>query len=83
MNIRKGLAVLGAVLAMSTSILSVASPAAAAARDGICDSGEFCYYYNSNQAGSASDFTDSWTTTVRPNRPATTSRAPAAARACA
>ncbi len=35
------------------------SPAAAAARDGTCDSGEFCYYYNSNQAGSVSDFTDS------------------------
>ena len=31
----------------------------AADRDGICDSGEFCYYYNSNQAGSVSDFTDS------------------------
>jgi hypothetical protein len=33
--------------------------ASAAARDGGCDSGEFCYYYNSNQAGSVSDFTDS------------------------
>ncbi|MEU4335426.1 SpoIID/LytB domain-containing protein [Micromonospora lupini] len=59
MNFRKSLAIVGAVLAMSTSILSVASPAAAAARDGTCDSGEFCYYYNSNQAGSVSDFTDS------------------------
>ncbi|MFC3993796.1 SpoIID/LytB domain-containing protein, partial [Actinoplanes siamensis] len=36
-------------------------PAAAPAadRDGGCDSGEFCYYYNSDQEGSVSDFTDS------------------------
>ncbi|AKU15622.1 phage tail tip lysozyme [Luteipulveratus mongoliensis] len=33
------------------------SAAQAAGRDGVCDSGEFCYYYNSNQAGSISDFT--------------------------
>ncbi|WP_405102226.1 peptidase inhibitor family I36 protein [Micromonospora sp. NBC_01412] len=59
MNIRKSLAIFGAALAMTTSILAVASPASAAARDGSCDSGEFCYYYNSNQAGSISDFTDS------------------------
>src|SRR5690349_23491105 len=59
MNIRKSLAVVGAALAMTTSILSVASAASAAARDGDCDSGEFCYYFNSNQAGSISDFTGS------------------------
>jgi murein DD-endopeptidase MepM/ murein hydrolase activator NlpD len=35
------------------------SPASAAARDGVCDSGEFCYYYNSNNAGAISDFTTS------------------------
>jgi peptidoglycan hydrolase-like amidase len=33
--------------------------ASAASRDGACDSGEFCYYYNSNEAGSISDFTGS------------------------
>ena len=33
--------------------------ASAAGRDGVCDSGEFCYYYNSNEAGSISDFTGS------------------------
>ncbi|GID95566.1 peptidase inhibitor family I36 protein [Amorphoplanes digitatis] len=59
MNIRKSLAVAGAALAVATSILSVSSPASAAARDGACDSGEFCYYFNSNQAGSVSDFTES------------------------
>ncbi|MGW3887725.1 peptidase inhibitor family I36 protein [Micromonospora chokoriensis] len=59
MNIRKSLAVAGTALAMTTSILSVASPAQAASRDGVCDSGEFCYYYNSGYAGSISDFTGS------------------------
>ncbi|BEL10455.1 hypothetical protein Q0Z83_086460 [Actinoplanes sichuanensis] len=56
MNIRKGLAVAGAALAVATSVLGFSSPASAAARDGDCDSGEFCYYYNSDQAGSISDF---------------------------
>ncbi|WP_318836044.1 peptidase inhibitor family I36 protein, partial [Janibacter melonis] len=38
----------------------VAAPTAqAAGRDGTCQSGEFCYYYNSGQAGSVSDFTTS------------------------
>ncbi|MEV0660698.1 peptidase inhibitor family I36 protein [Actinomadura luteofluorescens] len=35
------------------------SPASAAARDGKCDGGEFCYYYNSDNQGSISDFTGS------------------------
>ena len=49
------LAVVGVVAA-----LVVTAPAAqAAARDGICQSGEFCLYYNSDQAGSVSDFTTS------------------------
>ena len=39
-----------------------AAPSAqAAARDGICESGEFCLYYNSDHAGSVSDFTTSIT----------------------
>ena len=60
MNIRKSLASVGAALAVTIAILGVASPAsAAAARDGVCDSGEFCYYYNSDLAGSVSDFTES------------------------
>lgn len=59
MSIRKSLALIGTALAMTTSIVSVASPAMAATRDGICDSGEFCFYYNSNHAGSISDFTGS------------------------
>ena len=59
LHLRKSLAVAGIALALTTSVLSAASPASAAGRDGTCDSGEFCYYYNSNEAGSVSDFTDS------------------------
>ncbi|GIE87311.1 peptidase inhibitor family I36 protein [Actinoplanes regularis] len=59
MNIRKSLAVAGAALAVATSALSFAAPASAAARDGVCDSGEFCLYYNSDNEGSISDFTGS------------------------
>ena len=50
------------VLATAALILSgvvLASPASAAGRDGICNSGEFCYYFNSYEAGSVSDFTGS------------------------
>jgi len=36
-----------------------AAPSFAASRDGVCQAGEFCFYYNSGQAGSASDFTGS------------------------
>jgi hypothetical protein len=46
-----------ALLAGGAAVL--AAPAAAAGRDGTCDGGEFCYYFNSNEAGSVSDFTDS------------------------
>ncbi|MFI5836627.1 peptidase inhibitor family I36 protein [Micromonospora sp. NPDC051300] len=59
MTIRRSLTTVGAALAMTTSILIVATPASAASRNGVCDSGEFCYYYNSDQAGSLSDFTTS------------------------
>jgi hypothetical protein len=58
-NFRTSLAVVGAALAMTTFLLSSGSPASAASRDGVCDSGEFCYYFNSDEAGSVSDFTDS------------------------
>ncbi|PRY14560.1 CHAP domain-containing protein [Kineococcus rhizosphaerae] len=47
-----------ALVAVVPSLTSAAS-AQAASRDGTCDSGEFCYYYNSGQAGSLSDFTTS------------------------
>ncbi|MGS0688901.1 peptidase inhibitor family I36 protein [Nakamurella sp. GG22] len=42
---------------LSSAFAVVGTPALAASRDGRCDRGEFCYYYNSNLAGSVSDFT--------------------------
>ncbi|MEV6157302.1 peptidase inhibitor family I36 protein [Nonomuraea sp. NPDC052129] len=48
-----------AAMALSGTVLATATPASAANRDGVCDSGEFCYYFNSNQQGSVSDFTGS------------------------
>jgi len=48
-----------AAVAVAAPILVLAGPASAAARDGVCDTGEFCYYYNSNEVGSISDFTTS------------------------
>lgn len=50
-----------AALALVSGVL-VQAPAQArvpAPRDGYCDSGEFCYYYNSGNAGSISDFSGS------------------------
>ncbi|GAA1661499.1 hypothetical protein GCM10009733_068980 [Nonomuraea maheshkhaliensis] len=48
-----------ATVALGGSLLATAAPASAAARDGVCQSGEFCYYFNSNLQGSLSDFTTS------------------------
>ncbi|WP_329519208.1 peptidase inhibitor family I36 protein [Spirillospora sp. NBC_01491] len=48
-----------AALALSGGAAALTSPASAASRDGVCDDGEFCYYYNSGNAGSISDFTGS------------------------
>ncbi|MER5701909.1 CHAP domain-containing protein [Micromonospora sp. NPDC002296] len=54
------LGALGAsLLSAALGVLAVAVPAQAAARDGVCDAGEFCYYYNSDHAGSISDHTGS------------------------
>ena len=52
-------AVLLTVLVGLGGSIVTAAPASAAARDGACDGGEFCYFYNSNTVGSISDFTDS------------------------
>lgn len=57
LQLRKSCTVLGAALIVAATLLTPGSPAFAAARDGVCDSGEFCYYYNSDEAGSVSDFT--------------------------
>ncbi|NYJ76257.1 SpoIID/LytB domain-containing protein [Allobranchiibius huperziae] len=52
-----------AAIAGTTMVLgggmALSSPAHAASRNGSCDSGDFCYYFDSNQKGSVSDFTSS------------------------
>lgn len=48
-----------AVAVLGTALLAAPGGAQAAGRDGTCDSGEFCLYYNSDNAGSVSDFTTS------------------------
>ncbi|MFF2629784.1 CHAP domain-containing protein [Kitasatospora griseola] len=57
-KIRNILTVAGTTLALAVPLIG-ATPAFAASRDGSCDSGEFCYYFNSDNAGSISDFTGS------------------------
>ncbi|GAA1182520.1 surface antigen [Kitasatospora gansuensis] len=57
-NIRTTLAIAGTALAMAVPLVA-STPAFAASRDGVCDSGEFCLYYNSDQGGSVSDFAGS------------------------
>ncbi|PRY14561.1 peptidase inhibitor family I36 protein [Kineococcus rhizosphaerae] len=49
----------GLVALTALTAVGTAAPAGAAVRDGTCESGEFCYYYNSNQSGAVSDFRDS------------------------
>ncbi|GAA3212117.1 peptidase inhibitor family I36 protein [Actinocorallia longicatena] len=46
-------------VALGGAVLATASPASAATRNGACQTGEFCYYFNSNTKGSVSDFTGS------------------------
>ncbi|MFC4010009.1 SpoIID/LytB domain-containing protein [Nonomuraea purpurea] len=53
------LAAATAAMALGGTVLATASPALAADRDGVCQTGEFCYYFNSNNQGSVSDFTGS------------------------
>ncbi|XVQ11603.1 SpoIID/LytB domain-containing protein [Spirillospora sp. CA-255316] len=48
-----------AAMALGGAVLVPALPASAAGRNGTCESGEFCYYFNSGNQGSVSDFTGS------------------------
>ena len=57
---RRTFAVAAAATALVGGLATTAVPSAqAASRDGVCDSGEFCYSYNSGFTGSISDFTGS------------------------
>ena len=60
-GLNRAAAVIGtSALLAGAAIGMAAAPAhAATARNGACESGEFCYYYNSDEAGSVSDFTTS------------------------
>lgn len=52
------LAALGAAL-LSMTVITAPAAQAATAQNGVCESGEFCLYYNSDHGGSLSDFTGS------------------------
>ncbi|WP_344207347.1 peptidase inhibitor family I36 protein, partial [Actinomadura livida] len=58
-TLNKVLTATTAAVALGGAAVALAAPASAAARNGVCESGEFCYYYNSNNAGSVSDFAGS------------------------
>ncbi|MBO2450897.1 peptidase inhibitor family I36 protein [Actinomadura barringtoniae] len=59
LGLTKILTATAAAVALGGATVALTTPAQAAARDGACDSGEFCYYYNSDNQGSISDFTGS------------------------
>ena len=56
---KKLMSIAFAALVGAAIVTVTPSAAQAADRDGICDSGEFCLYYNSDNEGSVSDFTGS------------------------
>ncbi|MEW9527429.1 peptidase inhibitor family I36 protein, partial [Microbispora sp. NPDC049125] len=58
-TLNKILATTAAAMTLGGTALATASPASAASRNGVCESGEFCYYFNSNNQGSVSDFAGS------------------------
>ena len=57
----------GSLLALAAGALLIpASTASAAERNGVCDAGEVCFYYNTNGHGSISDFNGSIMAAVSP-----------------
>lgn len=59
-KVARRIASAGSLLMLAAGALLIpASTASAAERDGVCDVGEVCFYYNSNQQGSVSDFSES------------------------
>ena len=53
------LALAAGALLIPTSTASAAERVGAAERNGVCDAGEVCFYYNGNGEGSVSDFSSS------------------------
>ncbi|MFE9670471.1 peptidase inhibitor family I36 protein [Microbispora bryophytorum] len=58
-TLNKILTTAATAMVLGGTVLATASPASAATRNGVCETGEFCYYFNSNNQGSLSDFTGS------------------------
>ncbi|NHN56275.1 peptidoglycan DD-metalloendopeptidase family protein [Calidifontibacter sp. DB0510] len=54
----RSVTLLGAAAAIGVPVVTLpgGSASAASARNGSCETGEFCYYFNSNNQGSVSDF---------------------------
>jgi hypothetical protein len=65
-GVKKAAAVVGTSALLAGAAIGMASNTAHAAssptRNGVCQSGEFCYFYNSGEKGSVSDFTSSVST---------------------
>ncbi|HWC22226.1 MAG TPA: peptidase inhibitor family I36 protein [Flexivirga sp.] len=59
MNRTAALVGVSAMVAGATFTMAMPAAHAATARNGVCESGEFCLYYNSYQGGSVSDFSTS------------------------
>lgn len=53
------LGILGAAIALTGLLIGLAPSATAAARNGVCESGEFCLYYNDTSTGSLVDMINS------------------------
>ncbi|WP_207948145.1 peptidase inhibitor family I36 protein [Metallococcus carri] len=59
-SLRRTTALVGlSTIAVSGGFVAIAQQSQAAGRDGVCDETEVCYFYNSDQQGSVSDFTQS------------------------
>ncbi|MFC4335890.1 peptidase inhibitor family I36 protein [Salininema proteolyticum] len=52
---------LATLVGLATGLSAISPASAATARNGVCESGEFCLYYNSGNQGSVSDFAGSVT----------------------
>jgi hypothetical protein len=61
MTIRRSLVGVTAAVVTATALVAVSGAPASAAprRNGICENGEICFYYQWNRQGSVSDFTTS------------------------
>jgi hypothetical protein len=59
MMLRRIAAATAAALGLAAALVTTAPTASATARDGVCETGEFCLYYNSDHLGSRVDLVNS------------------------